>query len=756
MNYKFLFQLSIKYIHAHKKMFFPFIIIVFLSSFLLTSIYVVKDSYDLYNLQINEKRFGKWDFSYSPQALSSFYPDELKFIQTNTDTIMYEDSIAYQPKTANHSIPGYSFKAVSAFDVLPIIMLEGTYPTNGNEIMINTSFMEQNKLKIGNNLTFQNEDGEIKKYTITGTYKNYANFQIPDFYTYLENKTEAFTIYANAKDKSTLLQLFNMMGENPELVLQINTFVTNTKYHLNEKFEFLYSTFTIFIYFCAFLFIFNSLHMYIKKKESYLQQLFTLGATKKQMQLSVFFEFFLVCGSCFLLSFLFSILLWKTIFMAGSDWLQTHLQLSFAFVYQLTPKHFISLILCNMLTFLLCYLTAMWKNRKHRNIKLHFRSIKLNFLPIISRLTGLEIIRTGFGKFIIISLTLCSILLQTTHIVVEYWIHDRSTYVRNDADITASFNLFNHSSKEISQFITETETACQKNNATTCSISYGILSNAIFGLDTTVPAYSINPSAYQHFLKEHPIINENTPILVYRDDSPVSYEEMKIQILSAYQEELDTIPMQYQIMQDKDFMKNYAYDNSIVLIPPSLNAQWTDTYTDTYVNVSLLIDSKNHQQITGQLKTISILNPDDIAYVNDNKESLQQFYRDSNAIRIFIYGLNFSILAICLFVIYNILTQYCMKNSREINLLITIGMTKRDIKQFFIKRAAILSLISIALAAILESIILSVLRQVLHLPISTNDFIMYLLVYSIAFLILITAISLITLNKYIFHSKDNL
>ncbi len=756
MNCKYIFQLSIKYIRAHKKMFFPFIIIVFLSSFLLTSIYVVKDSYDLYNLQISEKRFGKWDFSYFPQALSSYSFDKLDFIQTNTDTIMYENSISYEPKTVSHSILKYSFKAVSAFDVLPIIMLEGAYPANENEIMVNTSFMEQNKLKIGNTLPFQNEEGEIKNYTITGTYKNYANFPTPDFYTYLENKAEAFTIYADAKDKTTLLQLIDMADENPEINLHLNTSVTNAKYHLNEKFEFLYLMFTIFIYVCSFLFIVNSLHMYIKKKEPYLQQMFTLGATKKQMQLSSFFEFFLVCGSCFLLSFLFSILLWKTLFTAGSDWLQTHLQLSFAFIYQLTPNHFISLILCNTLTFLLCYVIAMWKNRKHKSVKLHFRSIRLNFLPVISRLTGLEILRTGFGKFIIISLTLCSILLQTTHIVVEYWIHDRSTYVRNDADITASFSLFNHNSKEILQFITEIETICENNDATTCSISYGILSNAIFSLDTLIPAYSINPSAYQHFLNDHPIINKNTPILIYRDESPVSYEEMKIQILSTYQEELDAIPMQYQIVQDKDFMKNYTYTDAIVLIPPSLNAQWIDTYADTYIDTSLLIDSKNHKQITDQLKTISILKSEDVAYVNDNKESLQQFYRDSNAIRIFIYGLNFSILAICLFIIYNILTQYCMKNNKEINLLITIGMTKRNIKQFFINRAIILSIISIVPAGILEIIIISALRQILHLPISTNDFIIYFLVYSIAFIILITAMSLITLNKYIFHSKNNL
>ncbi len=227
-------------------------------------------------------------------------------------------------------------------------------------------------------------------YKITGVYKDYWNSVSPTFYTYLEDKTEAFTIYADFKDEAALNHVVNMINTNPEIGYQLNTNVVNAKYYLNEPFSLLYSAFTVLIYICVFLFIFNSLNMYIKKKESYLHQLFTLGATKKQIYLSLFFEFFLVCGICFLLSFLVSVLLWKGLFMTGGTWLQNYLQLSFTFTYVLTPKHFASLFLFNILIFLLCILIVMWKNRRQKTLKLHFRSIKLKRLPFISRLSGVQ------------------------------------------------------------------------------------------------------------------------------------------------------------------------------------------------------------------------------------------------------------------------------------------------------------------------------------------------------------------------------
>ena len=196
--------------------------------------------------------------------------------------------------------------------------------------------------------------------------------------------------------------------------------------------------------------------------------------------------------------------------------------------------------------------------------------------------------------------------------------------------------------------------------------------------------------------------------------------------------------MEYLKIKDEELMEDFIYYDAIVLLPPSLTAQWIDTYSDTYVSGSLLINSENHKQIAEQLNTISIVQSDDHMYVINNRENLQQFYRDTGAIRIFIYGLNFSVLAVCLFIIYNILTQYCMKNKREVNLLLTLGMTKRKVKLFFIERAVILSLTSIIISAILEIFALFILRQALHLPISYNDFIIYSLIYSIVFIILST------------------
>ncbi|MEG0527580.1 MAG: FtsX-like permease family protein [Longicatena sp.] len=749
MNYKYILKLSLKFIKSHKTLFIPFIIVIFLSTCLITTIYVIKDSYAHYSLQMNQKIYGAWDFTFPPQSIEG---SEEIFIDNNVDIKMFENYLSYVPISNEIENHLSNFKAVSTFDYLPIIILEGMYPTNEHEILIDIKYMEQSNLSIGNIVAFHDESNVIKNFTITGYYQHYIPTPTITFYTYLENNHDAFTAYADAKDQSSMQHIMNMTETMTEPYYQLNDGVINAKYHFNDSFEILYTAFMGLVYICIFLFIFNSLSMYIKKKQSYFYQLSTLGATKKQIILSLFFEFIIVCGFFFSMSVILSISLWRLIFMFGGKWIANYLDLSFDFTFVLTTNHLYTLLFMSLVIFLFCFIIALWTNRQQKRKKFKFKTIKLRFIPLTFRMVCLEMIRTGYAIFIIATLIVSSVLFQTTQVIVDYWINSKVPNIQQDSDISASFNLLNKDKNDISNFTNEIEKICVINNAKSCNLLYGVEANAIIGYNTTFPVYSVNQGTYNKFLKKQKIKDTNIPIFVHGKNDENINDELTIHILTLFQEEIDNFTMNYLIIEDDKFMRDY-HQEAMVLVPPALTLEWLEKYPDTAVSGTLEINSENHINITNQLSSIPKTNANDQIYVIDNTEELGQFYRDTGAIRIFVYVLNFSILILTLFIIYNILLQYNIKNKREIELLTALGMTKRKVRIFFIERAILITGLSASISFLLEIIALVILNQWIKIEISPMSVALYSFIYTSISMIVIIIISLLILKRFIFMKK---
>lgn len=732
MNYKLLLYLSIRYIKAHKTLFLPFIIIIFLSTFLISTAFIIKDSYDDYALRLAQKQNGAWDVSYAYQGINYLNDYDKQLINEQLTPIMYEEYLPYYKNTREES-----FRAVTNFDVLPITLIEGTYPTNTDELLIEQSFSNSTNYTIGNKITVY-DDGTKHTYTITGTIREVLDLPITRFYTYLDDTTQAFTVYANIKDG----YVQNFYSESQTFIL--NEEVVNVKYHLNKSFEVTYPIFISFLCLCAFIFIYNATSLYLHKKQTYLTQLHMLGATKKQVIVCIFFEFFLLCGTLFCISLCSSLLLWYLVFYIFGNLLTQHLKLSIPFQYVLENEHLVLLCSIILVIFILSFLLTIKKTHKPKRLKLHFRNVKFHRLPLQLRIALLDTIRTGYSRYIILTLTICSTLFLTTQYIVKNWLKEQKTLVANAYDVTASFNLFSHNANQVNETLHQMQQTCTTYQASECFIQYSIQHEIYIG-DMTVTGYTLDATTYQNLLKKHNLSNQDI-ILVHQNASNQLHDEMHIHILDSGRSQIEISSVPYTQIYDETLPIS-TLDDMIALIPPSLTSQWMNTYPSTYVSGDIQIQSEQSNEIASALSTMSSLQDNDLIYVQNHVENMKQFEKDQGAIRIFIYGFHFTIMLIAVFVLFNLLSQYMAQIKRELSLLNIIGMSKKNIQIQFIQRAIIFTTISIFLFISIDCMITYLIQSLTTLSFDILLLMKYTIGYCMVLLFFMVILTLLILRK---------
>ena len=644
MHYKFLIQLSIRYIKAHKRLFLPLLIIIFLSTFLLSTAYVIKDVYDDYTLRLSQKQNGAWDLSYAYESIYSLSDEEKQLIDEALTPLMYEAYLSYYYKDKLTE----SMLAVTNFEVLPLTLLKGTFPTNENELLIEQSFALSEQYAVGDEIVVFDESETPHTFTITGIMKNTITLPTTSFYTYLENKEEAFSVYANIKNEDTI-QDFRLY----EHTFTLNEEVIKAKYHLNTSFERSYLLFIVFLCLCAFIFIYNASSIYLQKKRTYITQLHMLGATKKQITILTFFEFFFVCGLLFILSLCSSLGIWYLLLQILGNLLTAFLSLSIPFQFVLLTKHIIILGIIIFTIFILSFLLLFRKSNNHQKKKLYFRKTTCKRFPLHVRIAVLDTIRTRYSTYIMLTLLICSTLFLTTQYMVESWLNESKTNYVYEDDITASFNLFNKGSTELTNFIQEIETLCDAYGVEKCTIQYGVQSEIQIG-DTILSGYSLDTKSYETIINQQLLSDDG--VIVISQTTQIQYtEDMFIHILDQWQSQLGVQMIPYKQIYEEDLPIN-TLDDSIVLIPSSLTAQWLSAYPSTYISGDIQICSEYYNAITEQLASLSSLSQSDEIYIQNNVENMKQFKRDTGVIRLFIYGFHMIIFLITILVLYNLLS----------------------------------------------------------------------------------------------------
>lgn len=292
-----------KYRSRNKKSYVLLFSILFLCTFLLTSLFVVKDSYDLYRINAAKSFYGDYDVKYTTFA----YTQNKEYTDTYLDSLSYETPMPYAYKGTFDSLV-----STTNFSVYPIRLIEGKYPKS-NEVLIHKKY--QNKYKVQDTIKLYS-DQDSKVYTISGVYENLNNQLVNySFYTATNSKKDAMYVYANLKDKSAIATL-------PVQDYELNSDMVVAKYHLNVEYENIFKFLILFMSVCCFLFVYSVLSVHLKKKKAFYDQLYILGMNKKKIRLYMIKEYTLLFALIVAMSSMFICVSMQSL----TSWIQTNQQ----------------------------------------------------------------------------------------------------------------------------------------------------------------------------------------------------------------------------------------------------------------------------------------------------------------------------------------------------------------------------------------------------------------------------------------------
>ena len=406
-----------KYRSRNKKSYVLLLSILFLCTFLLTSLFVVKDSYDQYRINAAKSFDGDYDVKYTTFA----YTQNKEYTDTYLDSLSYETPLPYMYKGTFDSLV-----STTNFSVYPIRLIEGEYPKS-NEVLIHKKYL--NKYKVGDTVKLY-ADQDSKEYKISGVYENLNNQLINySFYTSTHSKKDAMYVYANLKDKSAIATL-------PVQDYELNSDMVLAKYHLNVEYENIFKFLILFMSVCCFLFVYSVLSVHLKKKKAYYDQLYILGMNKKKIRLSMMKEYtsFFVGIECIGIGFTF--VLWG-LFL---KWIQMNLPFSL----NLSRYHLCILLLILVVQYVTAFGLSLVRHKHY-----FFRKL------IISNLSIVETMRNGNGLFIAMIVAMSSMFMCVSMQSLTSWIQTNQQEVSYEHDVSATFNIFDHTL--IPEFIEESK-----------------------------------------------------------------------------------------------------------------------------------------------------------------------------------------------------------------------------------------------------------------------------------------------------------
>ena len=406
-----------KYRSRNKKSYVLLLSILFLCTFLLTSLFVVKDSYDQYRINAAKSFYGDYDVKYTTFA----YTQNKEYTDTYLDSLSYETPLPYMYKGTFDSLV-----STTNFSVYPIRLIEGEYPKS-NEVLIHKKY--QNKYKVGDTIKLY-ADQDSKEYKISGVYENLNNQLVNySFYTSTHSKKHAMYVYANLKNKSAIATL-------PVQDYELNSDMVVAKYHLNVEYENIFKFLILFMSGCCFLFVYSVLSVHLKKKKAFYDQLYILGMNKKNIRLSMIKEYTLLFVGIECMGIGFTFVLWG-LFL---KWIQMNLPFSL----NLSRYHLCILLLILFVQYVSAFGLSLVRQKHYFFRKLH-----------ISNLSIVETMRNGNGLFIAMIVAMSSMFMCVSMQSLTSWIQTNKQEVSYEHDVSATFNIFDHTL--IPEFIEESK-----------------------------------------------------------------------------------------------------------------------------------------------------------------------------------------------------------------------------------------------------------------------------------------------------------
>ena len=718
--YKYLMKLNLRYISKHKKLYIHFIIGIFLSTFLLSSIYIVKNSYDNFNLKSTSYLTGEWEVRYYHHNIPDMKEELKQLIDEGLINLTYTTNEGYHYNTTSNVVT-----FVSEFNnLINVNLIEGKYPTTNSEIIINEKLALKDALKIGDKITMSNFEHVSKDFEIVGFSSSPIDLGL---YSYLEDDSNIEMVYAQIQDKRYL----ELLGDAQ--VFMFNDTYLNTKYYGNTSFDYTINLFVLFVFGCMLIQMYNSTKIYLKKKANYMQSLYYVGATNKQRFLMTFLEFFFINILIMLISFIVSIGIWNLLINGLSIFIKNLLDSQIDFNYVFNLKYQVFVIIMVLLICLLSMLVALRFSLRNKYKKLRLRNIKFKKISISSRLGLLDIIRKRYGIIICLSIYVSSILFMCSQIIIESWLHNYEVTLDTEENINASYALYNVTRESLDTFYKELDRVSELSK----NSSYEVIIT-ISGMGYINEDYNELSLIYRENENSD---NELLALVTEKDNIP--YEKLTFELTNQWSIPIDTLSLEYSILKKEEV--KFAYSGAYLLISKELLYSWLDYYDNIAISGNIILKSDNLMKSEELMNALITLEGDNYIYIHNNVQIMNHFTSVKNSIRILVYTLNSIIIFVCLFMIYGMLSQYLQNRKEEIQLLTYIGMHTKQLKKQFIVQSIIYAFLSILLLIPSYLMIINIINK--YFSLNHSMLIVQIIIISVVIVILLITLMLINLNK---------
>lgn len=721
---KLFFKLNTKYIKFNKSYYTTFFISVFLSVFLVTSIFIVQDSYNSFTLNNSKYVNGSWDIKYSGYYYNQILNDEERFeLDQSQDEMLY-----VKLETANYKEKSITLNYVSKFNsLLAIHLTHGKYPMMNNEILVEKKFADNNEMNIGDDIEITDEYGKIIKYKITGTYNKVSSQVSDNFYTFFVVTSDDIE---NTEVYATVTTLDNyQIYQNEVDEINTNDYYSNIKFYGNKLFNLFMNILIIFIFGSSLLLLLNSTMIHLNNKELYLKKLLLIGVTNKQINLLLVLELFWVYTISFVVSFITTLGFWNIVIWLGQYQITKILQSSIPIDIHLSMMKIISIIILLFCTFIISFLIAIILRKKTKQRGKYFRSWKLKRLPITIRLGILDLLRKRYGLLICIALSISSVVFVMTQYVVESLITNYSNTYNYSSDIEINFVLTEKTVEDFSTFLDNYEQICKMETVEDCTISYSVNANINNMLEDESEMISFTNVDNDYLTKLEELFEfSEAPYIVISNEVDQNWigELLDISVFNeSLGSEVGRLSARYNFIGES--AQTFGFSTDTVVITSKKNIEnLIREYPNAAIIGSMSFDpNESGLEIMNEINARFYEIKNDKYYIIDNTEIQSKVSMQENSIRIVSYLVSIIISLCSFFTIANLQLSYYISREKEIILFNMIGMNTKEVYKQFYSQMIIYTIISFGISTLISVFLINILTSMMNLE--TDYFLLFIL-----------------------------
>lgn len=730
---KLILRLILRKIQYKKKHYFIYVGILFISCFLVTSLFLSRDVFHTYQKNSVIAFDGNWNINYSPALIkeSNITQEEFLFIEENLQIVRKEimlGSIETNENIDFLTIPVYGESAFN--DSLPIHLIEGEYPSNHSEVVINKTYLENNDLHVGDFISYMNYSNEKIKSKIVGIYDGSISNAI---YTNVDSGAKSYDkVYATFKDRSTYEYFLNESLSGNTLY-ELNHDLNSYMYPSVTTIDYMAFGFAGFIALALLVLVLNILEIVLIEEKEYYQLLFELGANKIFIFGFLFFEFFVLGILACITGFIF------TLGLAGLGIFLIKQLLDFSFLiyleFSISLESILFIIFLFLALLIIILSLACHKAYKKKKQKRIFK-IRINkSFPVSFQLSIVDYIRRAEGIVVVFVITILMIIVSVSQIMVYNRIQTFEENYSYTVPLSVTMDFFDSSPDKIETVINQFNTILNKENV---EYNYDLESSFKLQIDGVQADSKVLTVSNLSTIKEDYNIESDLPILIF--DANNINQVKEVELLSQDNElskSIDFINLGVEEGELSSFNCDYA-----LIVSFEQMKEWLMCSPDDLTSLHVNVYGENVSRISNVLSKELQTDETQKLYIYENQSSYMKFKQDSYVLR----GLSIIVIGVLMIfslaIVKNINRQYLYNHREDVKLLYYLGLSKTQIRRIYLFQSLFLYFVSLLANVIIMLVVFSFFNNYLM---NMNHFFINFMIFN---LILIVSLCIMTFHNF--------